>query len=97
MDEAAVDRFIQENRSAARKVLDSIKEVITKIKNLLSGYEAQSPEAKLLAADLEKYEKARDLWLAGLLASVDNTGIDFSQAARYSQSKHCLLYTSRCV
>ena len=70
-----------------RKLLDSIKAVITKIKGLLSGYEAQSPEAKLLAADLEKYEKARDLWLAGLLASVDNTGIDFSQTARYSQSK----------
>lgn len=87
MDEAAVDRFIQENRSAARKVLDSIKEVIAKIQNLLTGYEAKSPEAKLLAADLEKFEKARDLWLAGLLASVDNTGIDFSQAARYSQSK----------
>lgn len=67
MDEKAVDSLIRENRSVARKLLDSIKAVIAKIKGLLSGYEAQSPEAKLLAADLEKFEKARDLWMKGLM------------------------------
>ena len=82
MEEAAVDRFIQENRSAARKVLDSIKEVIAKIKNLFSGYEAQSPEAKLLAADLEKYEKARDLWMKGLAKMADSAVMN-SESSRF--------------
>lgn len=37
MDEKAVDSLIRENRSVARKLLDSIKAVIAKIKGLLSG------------------------------------------------------------
>lgn len=73
LDEKAIDDFIRENRSAARKVLDAIKEVIGKIKGLLSGYEAQSPEAKLLAANLEVFEKARKLWMKGILKAGENT------------------------
>lgn len=65
-DSEAVEEFCNENKSIGQKILDSIKNILEKLKELLKGYHEQSAEAKMLNADIEAYETARQLWYDAL-------------------------------
>ncbi|MBO5460022.1 MAG: hypothetical protein J5981_07235, partial [Lachnospira sp.] len=61
-DAEAVNRFVKQNRTIAEKIADFLNNFITKLKELYQGYKAQGKAGKMLAEDIEVYEKARDLW-----------------------------------
>lgn len=65
-DTRAVEQVARENPSLARRILDSIRGVIEKLKGLLSDYEPKSLEARALRQNLEVYEEAEKLWVKGL-------------------------------
>lgn len=65
-DSEAVEEFCNENKSIGQKILDTIKNILEKLKELLKGYHEQSAEAKMLNADIEAYETARQLWYDAL-------------------------------
>lgn len=65
-DSEAVEDFCNENKSIGQKILDTIKNILEKLKELLKGYHEQSAEAKMLNADIEAYDTARQLWYDAL-------------------------------
>lgn len=67
-DADAVNRFVTQNRSIAEKIADFLNDFIAKLKKLYQGYKAQGKAGKMLAEDIEVYEKARDLWYEAINA-----------------------------
>ena len=61
-DSEAVNRFVKQNRTIAEKIANFLDNFIAKLKELYQGYKAQGKAGKMLAEDIETYEKARDLW-----------------------------------
>lgn len=68
-DAEAVNRFVKENRSIAERIADFLNNFITKLKEVYQGYTAKGKAGKMLAEDIEVYEKARDLWYEAVKAS----------------------------
>ena len=58
IDEEAIRRVVADDRSLAQKFVDTIKDLIQRVKRAFSGKEARAQIAQL--------EKARDLWLDAL-------------------------------
>lgn len=58
IDEEAIRRVVSDDRSLAQKFVDTIKDLIQRVKQAFSGKEARAQIAQL--------EKARDLWLDAL-------------------------------
>ena len=80
IDEEAIRRVVSDDRSLAQKFVDTIKDLIQRVKRAFSGKEARE--------EIKQLEKARDLWLDALKkgsASVesgtqesDGGGVDYS-------------------
>ena len=58
IDEEAIRRVVADDRSLAQKFVDTIKDLIERVKRAFSGKEAR--------AEIKQLEKARDLWLDAL-------------------------------
>lgn len=58
IDEEAIRRVVADDRSLAQKFVDTIKDLIQRVKQAFSGKEAR--------AEIKQLEKARDLWLDAL-------------------------------
>lgn len=58
IDEEAIRRVVSDDRSLAQKFVDTIKDLIQRVKQAFSGKEAR--------AEIKHLEKARDLWLDAL-------------------------------
>ena len=82
-DSEAVNRFVKQNRTIAEKIADFLDNFIAKLKELYQGYKAQGKAGKMLAEDIEVYEKARDLWYEAVNAKERS----LSQISNESSSK----------
>lgn len=82
-DSEAVNRFVKQNRTIAEKIADFLDNFIAKLKELYQGYKAQGKAGKMLAEDIEVYEKARDLWYDAVNAKERS----LSQISNESSSK----------
>ena len=78
-DSEAVNRFVKQNRTIAEKIADFLDNFIAKLKELYQGYKAQGKAGKMLAEDIEVYEKARDLWYEAVNAGQENNSISKEQ------------------
>lgn len=58
IDEEAIRRVVADDRSLAQKFVDTIKDLIQRVKRAFSGKEARE--------EIKQLEKARDLWLDAL-------------------------------
>lgn len=58
IDEAAIHRVVADDRSLAQKFVDTIKDLIQRVKRVFTGRDA--------GAEIAQLEKARDLWLEAL-------------------------------
>lgn len=58
IDEEAIRRVVSDDRSLAQKFVDTIKDLIQRVKRAFSGKEAR--------AEIKQLEKTRDLWLDAL-------------------------------
>lgn len=75
-DSEAVNRFVKQNRTIAEKIANFLDNFIAKLKELYQGYKAQGKAGKMLAEDIEVYEKARDLWYEAVNAGQNPVGSD---------------------
>ena len=68
IDEEAIRRVVADDRSLAQKFVDTIKDLIQRVKRAFSGKEAR--------AELNRLETARDLWMGALKKA--NSSMDSS-------------------
>lgn len=83
-DSEAVNRFVKQNRTIAEKIADFLDNFIAKLKELYQGYKAQGKAGKMLAEDIEVYEKARDLWYEAVNAGLENKRIQENDNPKFS-------------
>lgn len=76
IDEAAIRRVVADDRNIAQKFVDTIKDLIEKVKKVFSGKEARS--------ELNRLETARDLWLDALKEGSSSREAAGVSDARYS-------------
>lgn len=78
IDEEAIRRVVADDRSLAQKFVDTIKDLIQRVKRAFSGKEARAQIAQL--------EKARDLWLEALREGYTqkNSAVQADGEARFS-------------
>lgn len=65
-DEYAVRKLVEENRSIGEKILDFFKEFISKVKEMLKGYDPKSKEAQILNESMESARQAEKIWLEAM-------------------------------
>lgn len=71
-DEKAIQKMVKENRSVGEKILDFFKDLISKLKEAMKGYEPKSKEAKILNENLETAQKAEAIWMEALQNAREN-------------------------
>ena len=78
IDEEAIRRVVADDRSLAQKFVDTIKDLIERVKRAFSGKEAR--------AEIKQLEKARDLWLEALREGYTqkNSAVQADGEARFS-------------
>lgn len=70
-DEAAVKALVKEDRPLAKKILGMIQDVITKLRSIMKGYKANSPEVIHLKQSVAAYTEARRLWVEAIGESAE--------------------------
>lgn len=78
IDEEAIRRVVADDRSLAQKFVDTIKDLIQRVKRVFTGRDAR--------AEIAQLEKARDLWLEALREGYTqkNSAVQADGEARFS-------------
>lgn len=88
-DEGFAEQMCSENRSLAQKILDAIKNVLSKLRQVLAEGDGftPAPERPLLLSQLDILKDAEKLWTDGLVKAAENrdaVGVKKSGKESYS-------------
>ena len=86
-DETAIKELVKENRSAAQKVLDAIRDIIRKLANIVRGDdEPESTASRLLREQQEVFRQAEKMWAKALAESSPKTSEKKSSKSKKSSA-----------
>ena len=68
-DKESVDLMVKQNRGVAKKILDSIRSIINKLKGIVRDGRIHNKEAQILSRDMEAFQRAERLWVSALSES----------------------------
>ena len=82
-DKESIDLMVGQNRGVALKILDGIRSIINKLKDIVRGGQIHNKEAQMLSKDMEAFQRAERLWVSALAKS---TG-DINEEAKAGKAK----------
>lgn len=84
-DEESIRKLCEKDKSLGRKILDKIRDVISKIARVLKGGELEQEAAQMLSEDMDVLRKAEEMWLKALAGrEVDSeAGKGYDEGVRY--------------
>lgn len=80
MNPDVIEKICKEDKTLAEKIVDFIKDLISKIEQLYKGYNPKSVEARVLKENLDTFNEALGLWMGAMgERNISATTISYSK------------------